>query len=332
MPSLEFQSPLLLLLLPLALLPLLPNRRDSLPFTSISLIPVDTVGPQLNRIWKSVAMLTIALLVIGLSGPKSSERLVEHIGRGAEISILLDRSASMDGEVRRPLIRDYQPIQVQMTKNGIAREALGWLLDQRPENRYSLSLFSVVPMRITDFTDDTGLLQAGLDATAIGRGPKETNMGEALLSAIEGFDQRPYTGSRALLLVSDGGAKLDEETRAKISTGLQRNKISLYFIYVQSGINAPDFDLVGTDVSARSEEVELHVFFSGLGTDYQVFQADDAASMSEAVAIIDSQQNLPLTWFERTPGTDYSRLLYIIALLCCAMLAIIAFIRLEKYK
>ena len=158
----------------------------------------------------------MALLVIGLAGPTGPERIVERIGRGAEISILLDRSASMDGMVRRPMPKDYQPTQVQMNKNGIAREALSWLLAQRPENRYSLLLFSVVPMQITDFTDDMGLLQAGLDASAIGRGPKETNMGTALLSAIEGFDKRPYTGSRALLLVSDGGAKLDEETLSLI--------------------------------------------------------------------------------------------------------------------
>lgn len=332
MSGLEFQTPAWLFLLPLALLPLLPNRRDSLAFPRISLIPTDTVGPQLNRLWQFVAIVTIALLVIGLSGPKSAERIVERIGRGAEISILLDRSASMDGMVRRPMIKDYQPTQVQLTKNGIARDALSWLLAQRPENRYSLLLFSVVPMRITNFTDDTGLLQAGLDASGIGRGPKETNMGAALLAAIEGFDKRPYTGSRALLLVSDGGAKLDEETRTKIQTGLKRNKISLYFIYVQSGINAPDFDLVGTDISTRSEEVELHVFFSNLGIDYQVFQADDATSMSEAVAIIDSQQNLPLTWFERTPGRNYSRLMYFGALLCCGILAIIGFIRLEKLQ
>ena len=332
MASLEFHTPYFLLLLPLALLPLLPNQNDFLPFPRISLIPVDTIGKQLHRLWQCVAVLTIAFLVIGLSGPKSSDRMIERVGRGAEISILLDRSASMDGMVRRPMPKDYQPTQKQMTKNDIAREALGWLLDQRPENRYSLLLFSVVPMRVTDFTDDTRLLHAGLDASGIGRGPKETNMGSALLSAIEGFDKRPYTGSRALLLVSDGGAKLDDKTRSLIKTGLQRNKISLYFIYVQSGINAPNFELVGTDMSERSEEIELHVFFSELGTAYQVFQADDVTSMSEAVAIIDSQQNLPLTFFERTPGIDYSRLLYLAALVCCAILAIIATIRLEKFE
>ncbi|MEE9334001.1 MAG: vWA domain-containing protein [Granulosicoccaceae bacterium] len=332
MPLLEFHLPLLLLLLPLALLPLISGKRDEIPFPWIDWLPADIGGQRLHRLWLGLAALTIALLVIALAGPKSSERLSERIGRGAEISILLDRSASMDGEVKRPILRDYQSIQVQETKNGLARQALSWLLSQRPENRYALTLFSVVPMRIADFTDDTGFLQAGLDASGIGRGPKETNMGLALLAAIEAFDQRPYTGSRAVLLVSDGGAKLDEETRKRIQEGMQRNQISLYFVYVQSGINTPNFDLVGTDTAVNTEEVELHLFFKNLGTKYQVFQADDVGSMGEAVAAIDSQENLPITYYEKNAGIDYSRVLFILALISCAALAMIAAVRMEALK
>ena len=328
----EFYKPGLLLLLPLALLPLILHKRDAVPFPWINWLPVDSTGMWLNRLWKSLASLTVAVLIVAMAGPKSSGSVVERIGRGAEISILLDRSASMDGEVKRPILRDYQTIQVQQTKNDLAREALSWLLQQRPENRYALTLFNVVPLRIAEFTDDTGFLQAGLDATAIGRGPKETNMGIALLAAIGAFEQRPYTGSRALLLVSDGGAKLDDKTRKLIQIKLQQHQVSLYFIYVQSGINAPDFQLVGTDVSSYSEEVALHVFFESLGTKYQVFQADDMLSMNEAISAIDEQENLPLTYFENTPGIDYSRLLFIVALLSCSALALIAVMRLEALE
>ncbi len=332
MPGIEFQQPLLLLLLPLALLPLLPNRADALPFPWIEWLPADITGQRLHRLWQWLAALTIALLVAALAGPMSPENVIERIGRGAEISILLDRSASMDSEIRRAIQKDYQLTEVTQTKNGIAREALTWLLAQRPENRYALTLFNVVPMRIAEFTDDSAFLQAGLDASGIGRGPKETNMGRALLSAINAFNQRPYTGSRAVLLVSDGGAKLDEKTRQQIQEGMQRNKISLYFIYVQSGINTPDFELVGTDAKTRSEEIELHLFFQKIGVKYQVFQADDLASMSDAVAIIDGQENLPLTYFERIPGVDYSRFLLICALLSCAALTLMAVLRLESLK
>lgn len=325
--SLDFQQPLLLLLLPLALLPLLPNRRDEIPFPWLEWLPVDVVGQRLHSAWKCLAALTIGLLVIALAGPVMAESVVERIGRGAEISILLDRSASMDIKITRPIAMDYQLKTITQTKNDLAREALTWLLAQRPENRYALTLFNSVPMRVAEFTDDTAFLQAGLDASGIGRGPKETNMGSALLAAINTFNQRQYTGSRAVLLVSDGGAKLDETTRQLITEGLQRNQISLYFIYVQSGINTPDFDLVGTDTESQSEEVELHLFFKNLGTKYQVFQADDATSMGKAVAIIDGQENLPLTYFEKIPGIDYSRLLLIGALLCCTALGILALMR-----
>lgn len=332
MAGIEFHTPLLLLLLPLTLLPFLPSRRDAIPFPWIDWLPVDVAGQRLHRVWQTLAALTILLLVVALANPMSSGSVIERVGRGAEISILLDRSASMDSEIRRPMPKDYQLKEVTQTKNGIAREALSWLIAQRPENRYALTLFNVVPMPIAEFTDDTGFLQAGIDASGVGRGPKETNMGSALLSAIEAFNQRPYTGSRAVLLVSDGGAKLDEETRKKIQEGLQRHQISLYFVFVKSGINTPNFELVGTDTDSHSEEVALHLFFTNLGTKYQVFQADDIVSMGEAVASIDSQENLPLTYFEKIPGIDYSRWLLLAALISCAALAAIAAVRLETLK
>lgn len=331
-----FNQPLYLLLLPLALLPLWPNRRDFIPFPWIDWLPDDVVGQRLHRIALAVAVLTLLLLVIGLAGPSSPATVVERVGRGAEIAILLDRSASMDSGIVRKIQRDYQLKQVVQTKNEIARNALSWLLEQRPENRYSLTLFHVVPMRVAEFTDDIGFVQAGLDASGIGRGAKETNMGAALLAAINGFEQRPYTGNRVLLLVSDGGAKIDAEIRQKIRQGLQRNQVSLYFIYVNSGINNADFssadELVGVNPDALSEEVALHVFFNNLGIPYQVFQAEDEQSMADAIAIIDKQQNSPLTYYERVLGQDYSWWAFMGALLSCLGLTLLMMVRLEALR
>lgn len=326
----EFLHPAILLLLPLALLPLIPNRRDVQPFPWLGWIPVDRLGQRLHLLWLALAVATLVLLITGIAAPTGSAGVIERIGRGAEISILLDRSASMDSFIRRKIKRDYQAKQKTQSKNDIARTALSWLLRQRPENRYALTLFHVTPMRVAEFTSDTDLLQGVLDASAIGRGAKETNMGAALLSAIASFDGRPYTGSRALLLVSDGGAKLDQQIRAKIHQGLQRNKVSLYFIYVKSGINNANFeeaDTIGTRADKISDEIALHLFFKELGTPYQVFEADDEVSMGEAVAAIDSEQNLPLTYYERIPGRDISHWFFIAALAGCTGLALLAWLR-----
>jgi len=274
--------------------------------------------------------MTMAAIVLGIAGPGIREGRVELIGRGAEIAILLDRSSSMDAKIHRNLLELGKQPGPAESKNDVAREALNWLLRQRPENRFSLTLFNAAALRVAPFTDDVTIVQAGLDASDIGRGPSDTNMGLGLLAAIEGFEGRSFSGSRVILLVSDGGAKLDEDVRERIRQGLARNHISLYFIFIRSNPNSPNLELVGTDADTLVEEVALHVFFANLDSEYRVFQAEDAASMARAVAEIDQLQNLPLVYHERVPRIDYSRLCYAAALGCGLLLLVLAAARLER--
>jgi len=332
MSGFQFTHLPLLLLLPLALLPLLRRRDDNLTYSWTQLLPEDSVGHFLEWLRRILAVFTMAVIVLGLAGPGRSETQLERIGRGAELSIVMDRSSSMDRTMWRNGItpenrgkrQDYVQKQETMSKNGAVREALNGLLSQRPDNRYAFTLFNAAPMRVAPFTDNVALVKAGLDASGIGRGPSETNMGLGLLAAIEAFEGRSYSGSRAILLVSDGGAKLAEEMRKRIADGLARNRISLYFIYIQSNANSPNLELVGTNVDSTLEEVALHVFFQGLESDYQVFQATDADSMENAVQLIDEQQNLPLTYYEKVPQVDYSQLFFMAALVSCALLLLLS--------
>ena len=330
MPSVDFAIPQLLALLPVALLPLLRRRRDSLPFPWIEWLPRDSRGRLVHLAWQLTAMLSLGFIILGLAMPGRSETRIERIGRGAEISILMDRSSSMDATIRRNAPKLGEQAQPSQSKNDAARKALSWLLEQRPQNRFALTLFNTAPIRVAPFTDDVALVQAGLDASDIGRGSNETNMGLGLMAAIDGFNGRSYTGSRAILLVSDGGARLDDDLRQQIQSGLKRNRISLYFIYIQSSPNSPNLELVGTDADASLEEVALHVFFANLDSEYRVFQADDPASMAAAVVEIDQLQNLPLSYYERVPRVDYSRACFIAAFGCCILLAGLSASRLER--
>ncbi len=331
MGSIDFTSPLWLILLPLSLLPLLSRSRDTVDFPYTDWLPVDITGAVINAIWLCVAVLTLCCLIVGLAGPGRSESHVERIGRGAELSILMDRSASMDAQIRRLAPEPGKAPKKTQTKNEVVRETLSWLVSQRPENRYSLTLFNVAAIHVAPFIDDSAIVQAGLAASGIGRGPNKTNMGLALLSAIERFDSRSYSGSRAILLVSDGGAKLDEQTRISIREGLDRNQISLYFIYIQSSPNSPELETVGTDADDAVEEIALHLFFKQLDTQYRVFQANDPESMAKAVTEIDQLQNLPLTYLEQVPRIDYSHWLFVAALTGCIALALLSAIKLEHW-
>ncbi len=318
--QLDFGLPWALLLLPLALMPFFERQRDSIGIPSLLWLPPDTWGPTLRKLSTGVAALCLAALIIALAQPGSSQTYAERIGRGAELSILMDRSASMDAEVRRHQLKPGEQARASVSKNQVVRQALSWLVNTRPDNRYALTLFNVAAIPVAPFSDDERLILAGLNASGVGRGPNKTNMGLALVSAIGQFDDRSYTGSRAILLVSDGGARLDDTTQQQIREGLTRNNISLYFIYIQSSKNSPDLETVGPDADDVVEEIALHHFFQQLGTDYRVFQANDPESMKEAVQEIDQQQNLPLRYMEQIPRVDYSHWFYIAALACCLVL------------
>lgn len=321
-----------LALLPLTLLPWLPDKVDTLDFSYTPLLPRDDTARMLGLLWRILATLAMAMLIIGLAGPGRSEQSVERIGRGAEISILLDRSASMDASIRRKLPEAWEAAREQDIKSEVVRDALLDLLRQRPDNRYALTLFNIVASRVSPFTDDVDIIRAGLEATGIGRGPSETNMGLALLTAIEAFEGRSYTGSRAIILVSDGGARLSKELQDQIRRGLKQNRISLYFVYIQSDPNSPDLERIGRQSDSTVEEVELHLFFRGLGVDYHVYQASDPDSMAAAVEQIDAQQNLPLTHLERMPRVDLSRHFFALSLACCLLLTIIGATRMERWS
>jgi mxaC protein len=143
-------------------------------------------------------------------------------------------------------------------------------------------------------------------------------MGKALLAAIDEFEGRPYSGSRIIIVASDGGAQLDEMTRQRIRAGLSIHKIGLYWIYIRSNPNSPDLTREGSGTLDSEEELALHTFFRSLPTPYRLYQTDDAEAMAAAMAEIDRQQNFPLLYYERVPRRDDSSAFFLAGLLCCA--------------
>lgn len=329
----DFLQPLWLLLLPLAALPLLRRRSDTLVFSAVAWLPPDRVGRAAGFLWRAFAVGAMAAVVVGLAGPGQSGTQVLRTGPGAEIMILMDRSSSMDANVVPKDVKAGGQFNASMpSKSRIARELLGEFVAKRTDDRFALMTFSTSPMLVAPFTQEHGTIQAGLKATGVGRGLPDTLMGRALLAAIEQFAGRPYSGSRIVIVVSDGGAQLDEQQRQRIAAGLAREKIGLYWIYIRSNPNSPDLTKESSGTLDSKEELALHTFFRSLATPYRLYQTDDATAMAAAMAEIDRQQNHPLSYHERVPRLDHAAGFYLAALLCCAGLLACRALQLPSWR
>lgn len=326
--SVDFTRPWVLLLLPLALLPLLHRPRDALAFPYLPWLPPDHLGRAADLLGRALAALAIASSILGLAGPGRPESQVLRSGRGAEILILLDRSRSMDERMLPSDWRSIDPLNLLIVtgtrgpqKSKVARDLLAQFVEQRPDDRFSLMFFSTSPLSIMPFTPHDEAIQAGIAAGGVGRGLANTDVGRGLLAAIAAFDQRSYSGSRIILLVSDGGGQLDPATRQRIAAGLARNRIALYWLYLRTFINSPT--LTGDDHDTASEavpEIALHRFFQSLRTPYRAYQAEVPEDLAAAVADVGKQQNFPLDFNEQIPRQDYSRLCIAAAASCCLLL------------
>ena len=336
-PHLDFLHPWALLLLPLAALPLLRARHDTLPFSHLPWLPPDPAGRILGWLRTVAAMLAMTCIVVGLANPGRPQTQVLRTGRGAEIVVLIDRSRSMDNRMLPsdwrtidPIIRTQQSWNRGPQKSKTARELLSDFVAQRPEDRFSLMFFSGGPLPVVPFTQHGEVVQAGITAGGTGPGLSSTDVGRALLAAIAEFDVREYTGSRAILLVSDGGAQLDPPTRRRITAGMTRNRIALYWLYLRS-INGASLD--DTDPQADSiAEVALHHFFQSMGTSYHAYQVSEPKDLVQAVADVGKQQNLPLDYLERIPRRSYAKVCFALAALACLALLGLGTLQLRSWS
>jgi mxaC protein len=321
----ELAQPWALLLLPLAVLPLLRQRRDTLTFSHLAWLPRDRLGQLAGFLWRALAVMAIASMAIALAGPGRPETQVTRTGYGAEIVVLMDRSRSMDERMLPsdwrtidPLNLPYQARTRGPVKSQVARDLLAQFVRQRPTDRFAVTFFSTNPLNVVSFTQHDEVVLAAIEAGGVGRGLGDTDVGRAMLAAIGEFEQRPYSGSRIILLVSDGGAHLDDATRRRIRAGMLRHRIALYWIYLRS-FNSPALD--AQDPSSETvPEIALHRFFQTLATPYQAYQAELPEDLAKAVADVGKQQNLPLDYVERIPRKDYSRYFVAVAALACLLL------------
>jgi mxaC protein len=337
----RFDHPWLLLMLPLAFVPLWQRAKHPVVNAWVALLPRDRASDAVQWALRAAAVLALALLVLSLAGPYRPEYLVERVGRGAEIVLVLDRSRSMDQGFAgarlgaNPAVKgtgpeaiDYymslSPGRPREAKGKVARRMLSEFAAGRPDDRFGMVAFSTLPMRVLEFTQKTEVVQAAISAGDIGRGLSETNIGFALQQALSYFDERPYTGSRIVMLVSDGGDHLDPATQEQIAYAARKQRVALYWFYLRSanspGLMAEAGESTGAAAGDTVPEHKLHQFFASLGTPYRAYEADNDKALQKAIDDVNRLENLPITYLDTVPRRELAPYGHAVALLCVLVL------------
>lgn len=330
--NLEIDHPWVLLLLPLCLLPLLASPGAAIRYSTFLLLPEDPASRILEVGMRVVSAGTMALLTLGLSQPFVPATQVERIGEGAQIVLLLDRSRSMDQPFGGQSFENPLDIRNADPKGTIARRVLSEFVAARRNDQYAMLVFSTQPIQVLPLTDKTDSIQAAIKAGNVGRGLTDTDVGSGIAAAAKLFDDRPYTGSRLVLLISDGGARLDLATRQQIANLLQRNRVALYWIYISSR-NSPAMD-VAPDQTTPDETAPartLHAFFNTLDTPYRLFDAEDPNALATAISEVNRLQSLPIRTFDLIPRRHVAGIFYALGLVFLSVLVVLELLEKKRW-
>jgi mxaC protein len=240
---------------------------------------------------------------------------VERIGTGAHVVLLLDRSSSMNEN----FTGKYLGARQGESKSAVARQLLSEFVGRREHDLFAMVNFSAAPIYVLPLTEDRAAVQSAIAAGG-GRGYGVTHIAPGLAMALDFFTGKPITGSRIILLVSDGAARIDEETRDRLKQWFQDTQASLYWIYLRNPKSAPLSEKPANPNESTTPEYFLHTYFQELGVPYRAFEAENPEALQRAIAEVERLENLPLTYREKQPRQDISGWCYGTALAFLSLL------------
>jgi mxaC protein len=319
--------PWVLWFLPLAFIPLIFKETSLQYYSWNEMIPKDRLSSIIAIILKFIATLILIMIIIGLSGPHSRQKEIEKTGIGAQIGLVLDRSASMDD----PFAGNDQT-KVGEIKSAAAARLIIEFVQSRANDMIGMVTFSNSAMYVLPLTDNKNAIISAVRATA-GNALFQTNIGSGLTTGAELFNKVPDSGSRAVILLSDGGGRIDAATQEKIKDWFGRFKISLYWIVLRQpgGISIFNTSFKPKDDDPLPPQIELNEFFKTLPSSFQAYEAEDPKTLQKAIEDINQKEKKPIKYFEKIPGQDYSTHCFVTAALLMIALLTLKLIEVKSW-
>jgi len=307
-----------LFLLPLALLPLLLERTHSRSYSWLALLPKDPLSDLVGLLLKILAVLALLFIILGIAGPHTPAQQVERIGEGAQLVLTIDRSASMDDPFSGSMVSTGRTGE---SKSAAARRLITDFVNQRKNDMFGMVTFSNSAMYVMPLTQSREAILAAIDAAG-GPGLFQTNIGSGLTTAMGMFDKTPDSGSRAIVLLSDGAGRIGANVQQKIRDWADRMHVTLYWIVLRQpgGLSIFDENYKPAEDQPLPPSIELNQYFKTFRTEYHAYEADDPKSLAMAIEDINRREKKPIRYMEQIPGRDFTSHCFVIAALMIALL------------
>jgi Ca-activated chloride channel family protein len=240
----QFQYPWLLLLL--GLLPiyaLLRGRIGKLaalrfPSADIARAAGAAARAAPGRLLLFLRLLSVALCIVTLAGPRFANDRVETQASGVDIMLVLDLSWSM-------MALDMSGPRERVTRYDIASQVLEDFIRKRPSDRIGLVVFSAVPYLASPLTLDHDWLAENLHRLHIGLiRDLGTAIGDAVAAGAKRLKGIKDSKSRIMILLTDGDnnrGEIDPLPAAQLAAALGA-KVYTIGIGIEAPCQLPLFD------------------------------------------------------------------------------------------
>jgi mxaC protein len=286
------------------------------------MVPPDWLSSALDRLLRGLAISAMLAVLLGLAGLYQGQQTIERIGYGANIVLLLDRSNSMDNS-----FAGKSPSGGEESKTAAARRLLQDFVAQREHDRIGVVEYSTSALFVLPLTENKQAVQAAIAASGL-PALAYTNISKGLAMALGYFNAPSESGSRIVLLISDGAAAIDKDSDLQLRTYFKQQNVRLYWVFLRTA-NSPGIFSQPTD--ARDDNAEamperyLHRFFQSLQIPYQAYEAESPQAMQDAIADINRLEHWPLHYHEQIPKKDLSAVCYQFAAGLIALLLLAKF-------
>lgn len=321
-----FNAPWAFMLLPLVLIPLWLNRQAGGVYSWMGIVPEDRISQITGIVLRYIVVGIIACLLIALAQPHGPVTEVERIGKGAQVMLVIDRSASMDD----PFAGAGVGGQVGENKAAAAKRLISQFVRERKDDMVGVVTFSNSAMHAIPLTQSREAIYAAINAAG-GSGLLQTNIGAGLTSGLSTFQKMPDSGSRAIILLSDGAGRISQKAKQKISDWSTGLHVNLYWIVLRQPDGISIFS-TNYEEGYMPAEVELHKFFQTLKTKYQAYEAEDPSTLQSAIQDISMRENSPIRYYEKIPGQSYTNVFVALTTLMLMLLLLIKYLEVQAWQ